>query len=439
MVQIHNLGPSRKSLLQNALGQSLGQGLSNFTNQYFAGKALDDVINNPSYRDSPMGERASRLQRAMMPYGEMGASVLQNRMGIEQQLAQEQEQQVLGKIAQGKDVSEKELARLSPENQFKAIQAKKIKQIGGQIKQSLLNAGYPEETAELWKNQMESAPQGGQTDVIKNVNELLRRSKSGKGMVGEEQKNTLKPSIEIPGIESKSYELDFPELKEPIGKTSADIVKESSENRKINSPLYGSTIDSLNTLDEDFRDIRQLQEYNETPGAIPVGAEKWNVDWNTGDLRVKALATPETQDYVKIIARLLGRAKEYFPGRVTNFDLEQFKQRFPTLANSPEGRKLIAQQLSLANRIAYLKDETLKAAMDHYGAEGDSVQIRKYAQENYRRLKGQLEGELKSLNTQADKKESKQLTTDLIDRYLDMANDDIDKARELARKDGYEF
>jgi len=92
MVQIHNLGPSRKSLLQNALGQSLGQGLSNFTNQYFAGKALDDVINNPSYRDSPMGERASRLQRAMMPYGEMGASVLQNRMQVEQQVAQEKEQ-----------------------------------------------------------------------------------------------------------------------------------------------------------------------------------------------------------------------------------------------------------------------------------------------------------------------------------------------------------
>jgi len=439
MVQFVQLPQSARGRLSDALGSSIGEGLGSFTGNYFANKRLEETLNDPAMENASQAERMSKLESALRPYGAFGENVFKKRMQVEQQLAQEEEQKVLADIAQGKEVTDKRFSRLSPENQFKAMQVKKIKQIGGQIKESLLKAGYPEETAELWKNQMEAAPVGGQTDVIKNVNELIKRSKSGKGMMGEEEKNTLKPSINIPGIENKAYDLDFPELKEPIGKTSADIVKESAENRKINTPLYGSTIDSLNTLDEDFRDIKQLQEYNETPGALPTGAEKWNVDWNTGDLRVKALATPETQGYIKIISRLLGRAKEYFPGRVTNFDLEQFKQRFPTLANSPEGRKLIAQQLSLANRIAYLKDETLKAAMDHYGAEGDPVQIRKYAQENYRRLKGQLEEELKSLNSQADKKESKQLTNDVMDHYLQMAGDDPEKAADLARKDGYEF
>ena len=95
------------------------------------------------------------------------------------------------------------------------------------------------------------------------------------------------------------------------------------------------------------------------------------------------------------------RAKDFFPGRVTNFDLDQFKQGFPTLANSAEGRRLIAEQLALGNRIAYLKDETYKAAMDHYGSGADPVLIKKYATENYRRLKSQLEDQLKQTNSRA--------------------------------------
>ena len=100
-------------------------------------------------------------------------------------------------------------------------------------------------------------------------------------------------------------------------------------------------------------------------------------------------------------ARMARRAKDFFPGRVTNFDLDQFKQGFPTLANSPEGRRLIAQQLALGNRIAYLKDETFKAAMDHYGSGADPVLVKKYATENYRRLKSQLEEQLKQVNSKA--------------------------------------
>jgi len=140
---------------------------------------------------------------------------------------------------------------------------------------------------------------------------------------------------------------------------------------------------------------------NEIPGALPTGGEKWNVNWDTGDLRVKALATPEAQDYVKTIARMARRAKDFFPGRVTNFDLEQFKEGFPTLANSPEGRRIIAEQLALGNRIAYLKDETFKAAMDHYGSGADPHLVKKYATENYRKLKSQLEDQLKQVNAKA--------------------------------------
>jgi hypothetical protein len=314
----------------------------------------------------------------------------------------EAQQEVLSRIVAGEKVKPADLKKLSPENQLKVLDLQKRREAGRSVYDSLLKAGYPEETARIWQNQMENAPVGGQSDVIKNVNDLIRRSKAGKGLGQQpDTREQVKPNIDIPGTNLGNLDLDFPELPEPIGMTPSDIVKQNEYREKRNADIYEETSKRLNALDEEYRDVKHLQELNEIPGALPTGIEKWNVDWEGGDLRFKALATPEAQDYVKTIARMARKAKDFFPGRVTNFDLDQFKQGFPTLANSPEGRRLIAEQLALSNRIAYLQDETYKAAVDHYGSGADPILIRKYATENYRRLKSQLEDKLKLVNTRA--------------------------------------
>jgi len=384
--------------LATALGQGLGKGL----NTYYANKALQEVLEDESMVDAPISAKMGKLHSALSPYGEIGQQVFQNQFATEQQRMQEDQQDVLGRVVSGEKVSPKQLSKLTPENQLKVFELQKRRESGRSVYDSLLKAGYPEETAKIWQNQMENAPTGGQSDVIRNVNDLIKRSKSGKGITGEQEtKEEVKPNIDIPGTNLGALELDFPELPEPIGMTPSDIVKQNEYREKTNIPLYTESVDRLNALDDEYREVKHLQDLNEVPGALPTGVSKWNVDWDTGDLRVKALATPEAQDYVKTIARMARRAKDFFPGRVTNFDLDQFKQGFPTLANSPDGRRLIAQQLALGNRIAYLKDETFKAAMDHYGSGADPVLIKKYATENYRRLKSQLEDQLKSVNSQA--------------------------------------
>jgi len=384
--------------LATALGQGLGKGL----NTYYANKALQEVLEDESMVDAPISAKMGKLHSALSPYGEIGQQVFQNQFATEQQRMQEDQQDVLGRVVSGEKVSPKQLSKLTPENQLKVFELQKRRESGRSVYDSLLKAGYPEETAKIWQNQMENAPTGGQSDVIRNVNDLIKRSKSGKGITGEQEtKEQVKPNIDIPGTNLGALELDFPELPEPIGMTPSDIVKQNEYREKTNIPLYTESVDRLNALDDEYREVKHLQDLNEVPGALPTGVSKWNVDWDTGDLRVKALATPEAQDYVKTIARMARRAKDFFPGRVTNFDLDQFKQGFPTLANSPDGRRLIAQQLALGNRIAYLKDETFKAAMDHYGSGADPVLIKKYATENYKRLKSQLEDQLKSVNTQS--------------------------------------
>ena len=402
----------------NALGGGIGEGV----NTYFANKAINEVLNNPELKDAPLSRRWQELNSAASRFGPKGQQMLQQRMLIDQQEMQEAEQDVLGRIVSGKNVSEKDMAKLSPQNQLKVKELNQKRQFGKNVYQNLIDAGYPQQTAQLWQSQIENSTIGGLSDTIKEVNELLSRSQKGRGVAGqEEEKIQLKPKIEIPGTNLGDLQLDFPELPEPIGLNSADIVRMGTEHRKTNTPLYNETVDRINALDDEYREVKHLQELNEIPGALPTGIEKWNVDWDSGDLRVKALATPEAQDYVKTIARMARRAKDFFPGRVTNFDLDQFKQGFPTLANSPEGRRLIAEQLALGNRIAYLKDETFKAAMDHYGSGADPVLIKKYATENYRRLKSQLEDQLKAVNqnarTMVEKENSKSERPSLEDIF----------------------
>lgn len=402
MVQFFKGSSDPRDEALGVLSKSLGMGLGNAMNTYFANRSLESVLKDKSLEGAPISKKMEELQSALSPYGAKGAEIFQQRMAIEQQQMQEDEQNVLSKVLAGEKVTAKEMSRVSPEKQLKILEIQKRKEAGKSVYDALLKANYPDETARIWQTQMENAPVGGQSDVIKNVNDLIRRSKPGKGL-GEEQstKEEVKPNIEIPGVNLGALELDFPELPEPVGMTPADIVKQNEYREKTNTPIYNETVDRLNALDDEYREVKHLQDLDEIPDALPVGIEKWNVNWDTGDLRFKALATPEAQDYVKTIARMARRAKDFFPGRVTNFDLDQFKQGFPTLANSREGRKIIAEQLALGNRIAYLKDETFKAAMDHYGSGADPVLIKKYATENYRRLKGQLENELKAVNGRA--------------------------------------
>jgi hypothetical protein len=401
MVQVIETG-NPQGQLADMLGMSLGQGIGNGLNTFFANRSLESVLHDKSLEGAPQSKKLEALRSALSPYGEKGQEIFKQRMQIEQQEMNEAEQDVLGRVVSGEKVSAKDLSKLKPETQLKVRDLQKRREAGKSVLDSLIKAGYPEETAKIWQNQMENAPTGGQSDVIKNVNDLIRRSKSGKGL-GQQQetREESKPNIDIPGTNLGTLELDFPELPEPVGMTPADIVKQNEYREKTNIPTYTEAVDRLNALDDEYREVKHLQDLNEIPGVLPTGIAKWNVNWDTGDPRVKALATPEAQDYAKTIARMARRAKDFFPGRVTNFDLDQFKQGFPTLANSPEGRHLIAHQLALGNRIAYLKDETYKAAMDHYGSGADPVLIKKYATENYRKLKSQLEDQLKQTNSRA--------------------------------------
>ncbi len=89
---VERFGPSRKSMLRDVLSKSFGEGLSSGINSYYAHKDLDKVVSNPENSKKPYSERVSELQRALAPHGDIGASILQQRLGIEAQRQKEFEQ-----------------------------------------------------------------------------------------------------------------------------------------------------------------------------------------------------------------------------------------------------------------------------------------------------------------------------------------------------------
>ena len=58
----------------------------------------------------------------------------------------------------------------------------------------------------------------------------------------------------------------------------------------------------------------------------------------------------ESQEFKKIQQSFLKEAKQYFGGRVSNYEVEQFLQTIPSLSQSPEGRqRVIAGLKRLSN------------------------------------------------------------------------------------------
>lgn len=392
-------GGSPRGQLAGVLGEALGMGLGELTGQYFANKSLEGVLNDETLKDAPMSERAGKLESALRPYGKRGESILQKRLQIEQQAEQEFASSLIPKLQRGEELTEKEASRLPPSMQLEYIkikekksEAKKSEQAKGSLINALTKANVPQEEIDVFSEMYDAAPEGGKTEIIKTVNDLMRR-----GKLGDFQKKETAP---IDDSEDQYY--DFPEITQESGLTESERVRRYDSREKRNSPIYDNVYKSLKGLEEESRSLERLQSLEDS-GKLPVGMEKWNINPKTGELLLPATASPESQLYVKTINDFITKAKEIFPGRVTNFDLEAFMKRLPQLSNSPEGRKLILKQMELTNKIAFLRDEALKETYDHYGVgEISSVEAKKIANKIYKERKPELETRLRDLDGMLD-------------------------------------
>lgn len=269
----------------------------------------------------------------------------------------------------------------------------------------IIKERFGEKFANLWK----TATDGGKTELLKtavdaslrgeNVSELLSNVKKP-----EDNINQIIPE-EFPQMENGKLpkEANWPQFeKRPPGYTPKEWREEKKGWRKENIPLFSENKTKLNTAKRDQLGINSLQKINDSR-KLPEGFARLLIDPKTGELYKSAQllegASPETQQWVKELARFSTRAKDAFGARVTNFDLMTFMKQFPSLLNTQEGRQRL---LELMN-INYQLDNEYRVALDKV--------YKKYGL-------GNIPQEKADELAQALIKDK---TTELYDRYLEVA------------------
>lgn len=205
-------------------------------------------------------------------------------------------------------------------------------------KTALRNAGATESQIDLY----DAASVGGETKIMGQVLEDISRNKAPQGLVSED-------------IEDKDR-----------GLTPKERVARQDDRFKIQTPLVSKNNDNLKNLESEELSISLLEELDAT-GKVGEGLNNLNINPLEGSLIIPKLATKEEQLFVKTVNDFTVKAKDSFGARVTNFELDRFMQRLPTLANSKEGRLLIMKQMKIINKINQLEKKAVQEVFDQYG------------------------------------------------------------------------
>lgn len=70
--------------------------------------------------------------------------------------------------------------------------------------------------------------------------------------------------------------------------------------------------------------------------------------------------SPETQAFQKVAQGFLRNAKNVFGARVTNYELGQYQQLFPSLMQSNEGRRMIIENIRRTNEAAKIRANAMR-------------------------------------------------------------------------------
>ncbi len=237
---------------------------------------------------------------------------------------------------------------------------------------------FGEKFADIWK----AAPQGGKTELLKHgIDAKLRGADLNQLLEGVEspasqESNDLQQPPKMPQMKDGELpkEIEWPDYtRPPSGYTPKDWKDERKGWRKENSPIFLENKTKLQNSKRDEVSINKLDKLNKSR-KIAEGFERTLINPETGEPYALAQLTgnisPETQEWVKEIARFQNRAKDAFGSRVTNFDLVSYMKQFPGLLNTNEGRKRIIEMMKINNKLDRIHESALEKVYQHYGLNG---------------------------------------------------------------------
>ncbi len=211
---------------------------------------------------------------------------------------------------------------------------------------------------------------------------------------------TDQPTIQ-PENQKTRKPAEWPDLPAPPNTTSAEKEKWRDKNQTFNNKLLKETKDKHKANQSAAIRYNRLTELNESK-KLPEGIGRVIINPNTGEPYAVAsllgLVNKETQDFTKTLNDFLIDAKTYFGGRITNFDLQAFKSRLPSLLNTADGRRLIIEQMKGLQELQTVHDDTLESALKHYGRNASYSDIQRIADEKTEAKEGEIIEKINNLD-----------------------------------------
>lgn len=226
-----------------------------------------------------------------------------------------------------------------------------------------------------------AAPVGGKTKIVQSIVDSLQRGEKFGDMLGAassspERQNNNSINAESPFEEELSQndssgKLNLPDYNiRPAGFTPKEWAAARTGWSKSNNEALSKARDRIKGNKRDILGTKKLQKLNDS-GELPEGLERWIINPNNGEVygyaQLAQKSPKAAQEWVKEIARFGNRAKDAFGSRVTNFDLFQYMKQFPSLLNTPDGRRNILRMMEINYDLDSLYDSAVQRIIDEKG------------------------------------------------------------------------
>ena len=407
MVQIHTSSPSRGSQLTEMLGMELGKSLGNGVASYFANKAIDEAMEDPSMEGKPMSARMGKLQSILAPYGELGEQIFKKKYDIEKQAynenqAKEQQKEALGKeqrlFAQQKELQglknagKAEKAANPLDEPIRQDQIEKIENVLAanpdaspeQLGLALGKAGVnPRYHAPYINARKPKAPVGGVTNQLipqEQIEVIEDVIKNNPNATADELAIALGKKNIYP-----VYSKDYVESRRRTDETkSKNDVEEDKIARKEAIVFHN---ESAKYVEEINKNARVAKKQLDTIGDVEAALASNNIRplaisnifkgfGAIGDKISKAFLNKDQATLQSAIPEFLEGRKELFGVRLSDADLQLLQDKLPDIGNSKAANDVILKIMKKYANHSILKETAAENVLESKGLKTRSGKLR---------------------------------------------------------------
>lgn len=311
--------PKRSNYLAETLAPALGQSLGKMTTSYFANKELEKIISDKELQKKPLSERMEALMR-LDKFGPVGQEIVQRRLGLEQQRAQEQEQAkaLKGRIALAQQfgLPEEAVQGMTPDQITNAYKALNPQPKGGQTFQPI----PPQYSNAMAKIRQEN-PKATAAELEEMYNEAA-----------------IPPGYIKTAIETKRRDEELTQKK----KETAD--KRDIEIHKLSKDVDKDISEKSKSADRQLEAISTIRNQLKTGKIKPTSLGNALRGFGAiGDKLADAFLTKEQAAFAASIPSLIEGMKDLFGVRLSDADLKIVQDKLPGLGKDEEANEAILQ------------------------------------------------------------------------------------------------